>query len=76
MSALPPPPSAARRWRDVLGIDLLFPGELSAGEAKATIIVHHKTRLRAIRFDAGGSDAAVAEINAAKDAAFAELDAQ
>ena len=75
-SALPPPASAGRSWRDVLGFEPLFPGELSADEAKALISVRHKTRLRAAHPDAGGTDAAAAELNAAKDAAFAELDAQ
>lgn len=75
-SALPPPSSGVRSWRDVLGFDSLFPGELSAAEAKATITVRHKTRLQAAHPDKGGSDAAAAELNAAKDAAFAELDAQ
>ncbi len=72
MSALPAPQS----WRDILGLDLLFPGELSAKEAKATVSVHHKTRLRAACPATAGSSTTIAELNAAKDAAFAELDGQ
>lgn len=75
-SALPPPTSGGRSWRDVLGFEPHFPGELSVAEAKALITVRHKARLRAAHPDAGGSDAAAAELNAAKDAAFAELDSQ
>lgn len=77
-SALPPPSTAPaqRSWRDVLGFDRLFPGELSAVEAKALIGLRHKTRLQAAHPDKGGTDAEAAELNAAKDAAFAELDAQ
>lgn len=74
-SALPPPANAGRSWRDVLGFDPQIPGELSVDEAKALITVRHRSLLRAAHPDAGGSDAAAAELNAAKDAAFAELDA-
>lgn len=75
-SALPPPASAARSWRDVLGFEPNFPGELSVIEAKALIDIRHKTRLKAAHPDKGGTTEAAAELNAAKDAAYAELEAQ
>ena len=57
-------------------INQFFHARYTPAEAKALITVRHKARLRAAHPDAGGSDAAAAELNAAKDAAFAELDTQ
>jgi hypothetical protein len=62
-----PPPGAKRPWREVLGL---------VGETTPTVdqVNHHfKIKAKSAHPDAGGSDAAMAELNAAKAAALKEI---
>lgn len=66
--ALPAPGSKpARGWREVLGIP---DGE---NPTRQTITEHYRVRARNAHPDAGGSEAAMAELNAARDQALREV---
>jgi hypothetical protein len=62
-SALPPP----KHWSDILGV----PRTATADQ----VTTAYRERARKAHPDAGGSTAAMAEINAARDAAFKEIGA-
>lgn len=77
--ALPPPAAGAagatriRSWREVLGFLEAFPHGLTAIEAMDLIAKRYRRLAGVAHPDNGGSDAAMAELNAARDAAHREL---
>ncbi len=76
-TSLPPPASApvAKTWREVLGFTPHFPDGLSPAEAAGVVRERWKDRATAAHPDRGGTDAAMSELNAARDAALKELNA-
>lgn len=76
-SALPPPSAAGqpvkRSWRAVLGFSAHFPDGLTASEARNVLSDRYRERAKLAHADAGGSDAAMAELNGARDEALKEL---
>lgn len=76
-SALPPPAGsttlATRGWRDVLGFAASFPHGYDPADAMTLIGVRYRERAGKAHPDNGGSDAAMAELNAARDAARKEV---
>lgn len=76
-SALPPPSGATsqatRGWRDVLGFAPTFPAGYATEDALTLIGVRYRERAGKAHPDNGGSDAAMAELNAARDAARQEV---
>lgn len=74
--ALPPPDAAptARPWRAVFGFTAHFPEGLSRTEAEAVIKTRYRERATTAHPDvAGGSEAAMADLNRARDEALAEV---
>lgn len=66
-SALPAPGQHSRRsWRQVLGFD-------APSVDRSAIDAHYRRAARAAHPDLGGSSAAMAEVNAARDEALAEI---
>lgn len=59
-----PPPAAAKNWWETLGVP--------RGASREVIVAAHRKLIAANHPDTGGSDAAMAEINAARDAGLAE----
>jgi hypothetical protein len=75
-SALPPPASSSARkrdWREVLGFGPDFPFGFTAIEAASLINGRFRERAKTTHPDAGGSEAAMAELTAARDAALQEV---
>lgn len=78
-SALPPPGPAIvtpRNWRQVLGFNPDFPGSRPPETAAEAVRRAWRALAAETHPDKGGSDAAMAELNAARDAALKELDAR
>ena len=77
-SALPPPIAtpASRSWRAVFQFDPDFPGSLRPAEASAIIQTRYRDQAATAHPDRGGSAEAMAELNAARDAALQELGVQ
>lgn len=80
-SALPPPtagashPAMARGWREILGFAPNFPTGYDPADALTLIGVRYRERAGRAHPDNGGSDAVMAELNAARDAARKEVQA-
>lgn len=76
-TALPPPSSNAAPpvtgWRETLGLSASFPGGLCAEDALALLGVRYRERAAKAHPDNGGSDEAMAALNAARDAARREI---
>lgn len=76
-SALPPPTASgtptARAWREVLSFLPSFPAGLDRADALSLINSKYRERAASAHPDSGGSDAAMAELNAARDAARKEV---
>ena len=78
-SALPPPSSGgsqsptARGWRDVLGFAPNFPTGYDPADALTLIGLRYRERAGRTHPDNGDSDSAMAELNAARDAARKEV---
>lgn len=77
-TALPPPSGsgaspAATGWRVTLGLSPTFPQGLGREDALTLIGVRYRERAAKAHPDNGGSDAAMAELNAARDAARKEV---
>lgn len=76
-TALPPPASAgvivAHGWRETLGLSATFPGGLGREDALALLGVRYRERAAKAHPDNGGSDEAMAALNAARDAARREI---
>lgn len=76
-SALPPPSGAStpatRGWREVLGFHAGFPAGYDPTDALSLIGVRYRERAPKAHPDNGGSEAAMAELNAARDAARKEV---
>jgi hypothetical protein len=64
-----PAPTAARSWREVLGFALT-----TAMPSAEVIRERYRSRASSAHPDKGGSDAEMAELNAARDAALKELE--
>lgn len=69
-AALPAGPHVGRPWREVFGVDGL---QLEAEDLLAVVKARHRKLIADAHPDAGGEVALAAEINAALDAAAAEL---
>lgn len=76
-SALPPPtgatPETTRGWREILGFAANFPTGYAPEDALVLIGVRYRERAPKAHPDNGGSAAAMAELNAARDAARKEV---
>lgn len=74
-TALPPPAGSApaRPWRNVFQFDPDFPGALRSAEAVSILTTRFRDQAATAHPDRGGSAEAMAELNAARDAALKEL---
>lgn len=77
-SALPPPATGpttvmAKPWREILGLQPTFPGGVDQVDALSIVEGRFRDRAGKAHPDNGGSDAAMAELNAARSAARKEL---
>lgn len=78
-SALPPPGPAIitpRSWRQVFEVGDDFLNALSPEAARGAIRRAYRSLVHERHPDTGGSDAAMAELNAARDAALKELESR
>lgn len=76
-AALPPPAGSAspllRPWREVFGLQPTFPAGVDHVDALTILNSRFRDRAGKAHPDQGGSDAAMAELTAARDAAKKEL---